>query len=544
MSFSHHFPSSYVDHDDNSDDDIFLDSTEVVDGLEHAHNRGNKSRQSLRTAGNQKIDKHFDDVAQTLRTLPGQFPDRPLSRRVEQRPSSNTHIHDDHVDRPHVSDQSLSPSLASGPAGFESSSQTERDTYNSTQRSPIRSRDARSGRETNGQARETPHEDTYAKDQLGNGNFTKGVHLDNVDFDSAASQDAATNIWDEIKDIKSLMRRLEDGESRSVDEHNLYQRSQSGTTAPTTVSSSPQHTRYKSRDLSSLYSNELQPTLQSALSRAQSILEPHVFLPLEATVRDALEMAYSTTSPSTGASLVSSSFAMERYSRRKVDALCRNLVDLCITMCDVRNAANHVESSPASLNRPESRFIYARELRNAGGNADEEDILVRARTRTSLGSSIERSRLALQRRDDRYGQSPGQSSIYPRAALDEHVSRTDAMNLDRAPSRAITELGLLSESGRIYTSKLSSRERDASGQTSGSRNDIQDKRHSANFTSGLDPDKVGQCTPYELRTRVDRLYSPADQRPISDWRNRISSYGRFQSSNNHETPPANEYQSR
>jgi len=198
--------------------------------------------------------------------------------------------------------------------------------------------------------------------------------------DSAHSQTAESTVWDDLDDLKSRIKKLElGGKIPSPSAAAAIQnpdRPRTATTAPTTVSSSPQHLRKsgikQDATVGGPAAANIYPMLHSALAKANSLLKPHVYRPLESTAADALTLAVMSGSAGpqgttfSAASIINGVTTSDRQIRRKADSMCRNLTDLCIAMCD---AKSEEVQSPASQ-RKFSRDTPPRAVRDGIDTGD------------------------------------------------------------------------------------------------------------------------------------------------------------------------------
>ncbi|KAE8146130.1 hypothetical protein BDV25DRAFT_55830 [Aspergillus avenaceus] len=165
--------------------------------------------------------------------------------------------------------------------------------------------------------------------------------------ESTLSTTAPSTVWDELEDLKSRIRKLEltgklpPSSQEAISSAASAERPRTATTTVTTVSSSPKrgrNTSASSPDSDSIPPpNPVHPLLQSALSKAKTVLNRDVFTALEATAADALTLSTllsANKAPSSGASIVNGYSPSERQSRRKADSVCRGLTELCLALSD------------------------------------------------------------------------------------------------------------------------------------------------------------------------------------------------------------------
>lgn len=187
----------------------------------------------------------------------------------------------------------------------------------------------------------------------------------------SASIDSQTpdTVWDELDDLKSRIKKLEltgktpatPGAGASGDSS---ERPRTATTAPTTIESSPKQERKPDPGAKAAVQEiavggstvaNIHPTLHTALRKAKSLLNPSLYRALEATASDALQLAAMTGSAGpqgtafSAASIINGVTVSDRHVRRKADAMCRNLTDLCLALCEGKHDAASVIASPITL---------------------------------------------------------------------------------------------------------------------------------------------------------------------------------------------------
>lgn len=299
------------------------------------------------------------------------------------------------------------------------------------------------------------------------------------DDDSVGSATAPSTVWDELDDLKSRIRNLErtgklPSTSAAAMANQSGERPRTATTAPTTISSSPQRVRKNSVAASEitvggLAAANIHPLLHSALAKARPLLSPALYRAVEATAADALALAamtgstgaqgtqYSTASVANGVNV------SDRQIRRKAESMCRNVTDLCIALCEGKSsfASPIVRHSPASMYRFQAETPPSRYARREG-NYDPE--IVRAspgrtlsrlegRRGSLLGLGLSNNASSPRDGPEQYPyQDPSPNHVDYASRYNRPESsllRARYSNLDdraydpsiRAPSRAMTEAG-------------------------------------------------------------------------------------------------------
>lgn len=241
----------------------------------------------------------------------------------------------------------------------------------------------------------------------------------------SSSSEEQSVVWSELDDLKSRIKKLEGG---SCD------RPRTATTAPTTIDSSPRQSRKPmSPPVQPPAPTVAHPLLHEALARAKPLLTSALFRSLEASATDALQLA----------AITNGATASDRQMRRKADNMCRNLTDLCITLCDGKHEAPSVISSPASiapsLQRSSSRATSVMRPVRPGSRLEmrRSSILGTPLTPTSHTSatpSIERPTSRLEMLQIKKRSILGPSASIP--SLDRTPSRSTSIQLsDRPGSR-------------------------------------------------------------------------------------------------------------
>jgi hypothetical protein len=335
------------------------------------------------------------------------------------------------------------------------------------------------------------------------------------DSASVDSQTADT-VWDELDDLKSRIKKLEltgklPPTSAALVSGDSSERPRTATTAPTTIDSSPKVERKPEREREREPDSEaetketppapvntvggpsaanIHPTLHSALAKARPLLTGTLYHALEATASDALQLAAMTGSAGpqgttfSAASIINGVTVSDRQVRRKADAMCRNLTDLCLALCDGKNDAASATASPITLEpvRSSPTIRYARSsvggptenFSRAGARpmsrleARRTSILGTAQRSTSLGISSPRQSAddisaSEQEASPAQLQPPRELRRVGRASsrlLTVRPVRCDDVSGDedptiRPPSRAMTDVGKLrgnSTTKRDYSS--------------------------------------------------------------------------------------------
>jgi hypothetical protein len=306
----------------------------------------------------------------------------------------------------------------------------------------------------------------------------------NPESESVPSVNAPSAVWDELDDLKSRIRSLEIGGKPSspapTATNHSAERPRTATTAPTTISSSPNHARKQSSlsadtSVPTASTTTLHPLLHSALGKAKGVLSPQLYRSLEVTASDALALAAMTgsgapqgTTAFMAASMVNGHSLSDKNIRRKADSMCRNLTDLCIALCDAKSdlASPPIKSTHMDTSQLQRETPLSRHARRA--SVGPQDLHLRSspnrpisrlegRRSSLLGLGLSNS-FSTSPRDinnqyldqdlspshdktdyaARYSR-PGTSLQHSRYSQVEHDAPEDIAA--RAPSRAMTELG-------------------------------------------------------------------------------------------------------
>ncbi|WPG98461.1 Hypothetical protein R9X50_00125200 [Acrodontium crateriforme] len=198
--------------------------------------------------------------------------------------------------------------------------------------------------------------------------------LSNADSTSADSQ-TADNVWDELDDLKSRIKKLEltgklPSTPNGLASGDSSERPRTATTAPTTIDSSPKHERKPEVDnttstpqttisnASGTFTTSMHPLLHDALEKAKPLLNSGLYRVLEATASEALQIAALTGSAGpqgatySAASVINAATVPDRHIRRKADNMCRNLTDLCLALCEGKHETPSYAASPVTLSTP------------------------------------------------------------------------------------------------------------------------------------------------------------------------------------------------
>ena len=160
--------------------------------------------------------------------------------------------------------------------------------------------------------------------------------------ESTLSTNAPSTVWDELEDLKSRIRNLElTGKlpPSSQAAMSSAERPRTAATTITTFSSPPKYKRKSSTAIPDADTAQVNPLLQSALTKAKSALGDEIYRTLEATVNDAVSLSALLNSgsgsvPSGSASVANGYGLPDKHSKRKADSVCRGLTELCIALSD------------------------------------------------------------------------------------------------------------------------------------------------------------------------------------------------------------------
>lgn len=293
--------------------------------------------------------------------------------------------------------------------------------------------------------------------------------------DSVDSITAQSTVWDELDELKSRIKKLEltgkvPTTSGTAVSGQTNERPRTATTAPTTISSSPQHARKSAAPPSETTvgasgATGSHPLLHSALAKSKPLLSPSLYRALEATANDAVALATMTGGAGpqgtaySAASIANGVAVSERQIRRKADSMCRNLTDLCIALCEgwTENTSSITKASPRLQQgeTPPSRYMRQSSLdpeqrytRSSPSRMLSRLEVRRSSALTTEGNATNSPRLTLNQGEEK---SPNQgqkdyAAKYSRAGSSLLRSRHSRLEEDqeddtvRAPSRAMTEI--------------------------------------------------------------------------------------------------------
>ncbi|XPS81395.1 hypothetical protein M3J09_013333 [Ascochyta lentis] len=185
--------------------------------------------------------------------------------------------------------------------------------------------------------------------------------------ESHGSTGPAASVWDELDELKTRIRKIEQGggsktpaTSNAAVAQASADRPRTANTSATTVSSSPHQQRKPSASPSEstvdASSARVHPLLRDALAKAKQHTAHSVYRVLESTATEAMalaEMTGSTGMLSSAASIYSGAATADRQARRKADNICRSLTELCIALCESKPslASSAMRSSAAAVAR-------------------------------------------------------------------------------------------------------------------------------------------------------------------------------------------------
>lgn len=314
------------------------------------------------------------------------------------------------------------------------------------------------------------------------------------DESTSADSQTAETVWDELDDLKARIKKLEftgkPPTSSAAASGDSSDRPRTATTAPTTIDSSPKHQRKQDSENKATPTpppetpatpstlQNVHPALHSALAKAKPLLNSSLFRTLEASANDAIQLAAMTSGHGpqgtnySAASIINGAVS-ERQVKRKVDSMCRNLTDLCISLCEGKLEAPAPLTSPASMDTvtessPSLRYSRSSNLPQRTPSVGRPMSRLDARRSSILGvpstGSIEGSRrgstadasgseqespqvqsYSQQRRTSR---APS-SVLRSRQPRQEEASGEDDEPTIRPPSRAMTDIGALRAKSRV-----------------------------------------------------------------------------------------------
>ena len=250
-----------------------------------------------------------------------------------------------------------------------------------------------------------------------------------ADSESTASTTAPSTVWDELDDIKSRIRKLEltgklPPSSNAAMSNSYGERPTTATTTMTNVSTSPKrrHLGAPSPETSALVApdvSDLHPLLHTAFARAKTTLNDGVNEALEATILDALTLASMMKSQEVQGTSVN---GVDRRLRGKIDNICRNLMDLCVTLADDRPYSK--ETSPSAIpptfqnSSPPVMRDISPDLRFQRANSEDPEL----RSSSRVMSRLEARRASLQASS--LGHMQRDSSQEPPTPLASKLDRT------------------------------------------------------------------------------------------------------------------------
>ena len=202
--------------------------------------------------------------------------------------------------------------------------------------------------------------------------------------ESTVSTTAPSTVWDELDDLKSRIRKLEvtgkipggaSGTGNAGAATTAADRPRTATTTVTTVSSSPKGARGASSSpiasSAGLDESSPHPLLNSALAKSKPFVAPDTYQALETVTADALtlaKMTHSSTAHKSGSANAAATAAIDRQLKRKADALCRNLTELCITL-SAASASTH-DPDTTITNSKRRSIVGLRPLSRDASNTD------------------------------------------------------------------------------------------------------------------------------------------------------------------------------
>jgi hypothetical protein len=342
--------------------------------------------------------------------------------------------------------------------------------------------------------------------------------------ESHGSTGPAASVWDELDELKTRIRKIEQSGGKVPATSNAAvaqasaDRPRTANTSATTVSSSPHQQRKPNASPSESTvdgpaSTKVHPLLREALAKAKQHTSHSVYRVLEATATEAIalaEMSGSTGMLSSAASVYSGAAGADRQVRRKADNICRSLTELCIAMCDTKPslASPAVRSSAVAVSRRPSVQVNGESPKTTRDNLDTESVIsfsgvspsralerIEARRTSMLAASTSRRESTHESNasSDAFTASRVQRSG---TSLNRNRRKSDANEDEdeddtlRAPSRAMTDFRQL---------------RNNNSNTNASN--FERNRHSRTYTSQepmpeLQPSPALQATPGVRRPTV------------------------------------------
>jgi hypothetical protein len=312
--------------------------------------------------------------------------------------------------------------------------------------------------------------------------------------ESHGSSGAPTSVWDELDDLKTRIRRIEQGgkipaTSGAAVSQAMADRPRTANTSITTASSSPHQQRKPNPSPAESTvgvptSSKVHPLLGDALATVKQHASPAVYRVLRDTASEALQLAEMTgsTGPQgtfhSASSILNGSSMPDRNVRRKADNICRSLTELCIALCEIEpSVASPAPRATALPSRRPSVQINGNSPTVRQSIEPESDTLPRPSPSTAMGR-IEARRVSMLAGTSRGYGSPRETSQEPltptqlhtpahahpsRAGTSLYQTRRAANEDDedptlRAPSRAMTDFRSTRTTprpqfGREYTSR-------------------------------------------------------------------------------------------
>lgn len=363
------------------------------------------------------------------------------------------------------------------------------------QRERLRSpelREYRSARQSLGETLQN-HSSNRTLDSHEEESPTDGSEPKRAESTSADSQTAET-VWDELDDLKARIKKLEftgkPPTSSAAASGDSSDRPRTATTAPTTIDSSPKHQRKQDSESKATPTpppetpatpstlQNVHPALHSALAKAKPLLNSSLFRTLEASANDAIQLAAMTSGHGpqgttySAASIINGAVS-ERQVKRKVDSMCRNLTDLCISLCEGKLEAPAPLTSPASMDtvtesspslrysrssnlpqrtssvgRPMSRLDARRSSILGVPSTGSFEGSRRGSTADASGSEQESPQIQSYSQQRRMSRAPS-SVLRSRQPRQEEASGEDDEPTIRPPSRAMTDIGALRAKSRV-----------------------------------------------------------------------------------------------
>lgn len=279
---------------------------------------------------------------------------------------------------------------------------------------------------------------------------------------SPESATAASTVWDELDDLKSRLKRLEAGGGSTRPDLGSFPiattsasryRAPVETTAPTVVSTRVNPaTSGSATPKSQVVTLTDHPLLEAALARAALMLEPGLYRALKASALDAIALG-STRLPHEAQDSVASAYSIINgdtdagHKRRlQTESLCRNLTDVCITLCDSRGRSEALQVSSSPIAPRETLSSPYIRLASSMSTSRPRYSMSRLDTGHRPQSTIyEQSEASPMPKDytARYStpKSRPQSQLFGERSRYAATPANDATTFRRPLSRAATEIG-------------------------------------------------------------------------------------------------------